>query len=66
MAVSQGKKPTAEHDDGLGLKDSRGDKTPLELFLAGVRNSVADLGALMGPEMSDEAVIDKEGQVVLR
>jgi hypothetical protein len=51
---------------GFDFASSRGDKTPLELFLAGVRNSVADLRALMSPEMSDEAVIEKEGQVVLR
>ncbi|XZE52196.1 hypothetical protein SH139x_003879 [Planctomycetaceae bacterium SH139] len=27
------KKPTAEKDDGLDVKDSRGGKTPLELFV---------------------------------
>jgi hypothetical protein len=48
------------------IRVSRGDKTPLRLFLAGIRNSVAELAALMGPEISDEALIDKEGQVVLR
>ena len=31
------KKPTAKNDDGLMSKNSRGDWTPLELFIAGVR-----------------------------
>ncbi len=37
------KKPTAGNDDGLVLKNSRGNKTPLELFLAGVRGWEAGL-----------------------
>jgi hypothetical protein len=35
--VSQREKPTAVFDDGPGQKSSRGDWTPLELFLAAVR-----------------------------
>jgi hypothetical protein len=30
------KKPTARNDDGLLSENSRGDRTPLELFLAGI------------------------------
>ena len=31
-------KPTAKYDDGLMSKNSRGDWTPLELFLASVQS----------------------------
>jgi hypothetical protein len=31
------KKPTARNDDGPPEKSNRGDRTPLELFLVGIR-----------------------------
>lgn len=36
-------KPIAENDDGLSVQSNRGDRTPLELFLAGVRGWEAGL-----------------------
>jgi hypothetical protein len=37
MPGIQAKKPTAEFDDGLPKTSSRGDKTAIELFIAGIR-----------------------------
>ena len=42
-AAIPSKKPTAENDDGLGWKDSRGDKTAIELFRHGVRDGAGPL-----------------------
>jgi hypothetical protein len=41
--VISGKKPTAQNDDGLVRKNTRGDRTPSELFLADVHSLPADL-----------------------
>lgn len=48
------KKPTAGNDDGLVLKKSRGERTPLELFLAGIRSWEARLRRILGCDAEGE------------
>jgi len=53
MAVFQAKSPPLARTVGPSRKSSRGDKTPLELFVAGVQNWDAGLRRILARDPND-------------